>query len=210
MSRVIVATVNILALQENELYIYYIMFWCACACTHTNKNTHTHTHTHTHIYTHIYIYIYIYIYISSLSSCHIRSIVSSDFLSHHPSLAFITLTRSSRLHPIFRTELMYVLVGRPIMVRRCVGLHKRISLMSSFLLLQQYPACFNYLTCIICEIGGKSPHNSCFIESHFQDLLQLARSILVRFSSSLFSIYHILELTEPQLRRIPVLSYQRD
>ena len=67
------------------------------------------------------VYIYIYIYISS----------SSLKLSHHPSLSSIVL--SCILSPQYT------------LVYPCVGVHKRTSLMNSFLLLQQCPtSCLFY------------------------------------------------------------------
>ena len=37
----------------------------------------------------------------------------------------------------------------------CVGVHRRTSLMSSFLLPQQWPACLAHLTWMVCKKAGK-------------------------------------------------------
>ena len=43
------------------------------------------------------------------------------------------------------------------------GVHRRTSLMSSFLPLQQYPACLVCLTLIVFVMGGRWPHIYCFV-----------------------------------------------
>ena len=51
-------------------------------------------------------------------------------LSHHSSLSFITLGRSSGQHPVSSHSCwMYVRAGRPAFARPCVGVHKSTSLM---------------------------------------------------------------------------------
>ena len=42
--------------------------------------------------------------------------------------------------------------------------------------------------CMVLEMVGKWPYSSCFVGCYFQDLFNIARSILVQFQSSLFSI----------------------
>ena len=60
----------------------------------------------------------------------------------HFSLSFIASGRSSGLHPVSSHSCcMYVLAGRPALARPYVGVHRSTSLMSSSLLLQQYPEC---------------------------------------------------------------------
>ena len=58
---------------------------------------------------------------------------------------------------------MYVLAGRPTFARPFEGVHRSMSLMSSYLLLQQCPACLVRLTCIVFVMGGKRPYSSCFV-----------------------------------------------
>ena len=61
-------------------------------------------------------------------------------LSRHSSLSFIALGRSSGQQPVSSHSCwMYVRAGRPAFARPCVGIHKRTSLISSSLLLQQCP-----------------------------------------------------------------------
>ena len=58
-------------------------------------------------------------------------------LSHHSSLSFIALGRSSGQYPVSSHSCwMYVRAGRPAFAGPCVGVHKSTSLMSSSLLLQ--------------------------------------------------------------------------
>ena len=100
-------------------------------------------------------------------------------LSRHSSLSFIALGRSSGQHPVSSHSCwMYVRAGRPAFARPCVGIHKRTSLMSSSLLLQQCPACLVRLTWIVFVIGGRWPYSWCLVGCCCQDLFRIARSIL--------------------------------
>ncbi len=124
------------------------------------------------IFFHIYIYIYIYNVVSLARI--------SLTLSHHFSLSFITSGRSSGQHPVSSHSCwMYVRTGHPAVARPCVGVHKSISLMSSSLLLQQYPACLVRLTWIVFVIGGSWPYSWCLVGCCRQDLFKIARSILM-------------------------------
>ena len=116
----------------------------------------------------IYIYIYIYIY-----HHHIALVARISLtLSHHSSL--------SGQHPVSSHSCwMYVRAGRPAFARPCVAVHKRTSLMSSSLLLQQCPACLVRLTWIVFVIGGRWPYSWCLVGCCRQDLFKIARSILV-------------------------------
>ena len=79
-------------------------------------------------------------------------------LSRHSSLSFIALGRSSGQQPVSSHSCwMYVRAGRPAFARPCVGIHKSTSLMSSSLLLQQWPACLVCLIWIVFVIGGRWP-----------------------------------------------------
>ena len=101
-------------------------------------------------------------------------------LSRHSSLSFIALGRSSGQQPVSSHSCwMYVRAGRPAFARPCVGIHKSTSLMSSSLLLQQCPACLVRLTWIVFVIGGRWPYSWCLVGCCCQDLLRIARSILV-------------------------------
>ena len=98
----------------------------------------------------------------------------------HSSLSFIALGRSSGQQPVSSHSCwMYVRAGRPAFARPCVGIHKSTSLMSSSLLLQQCPACLVRLTWIVFVIGGRWPYSWCLVGCCRQDLLRIARSILV-------------------------------
>ena len=101
-------------------------------------------------------------------------------LSCHFSLSFISSGRSSWQHPVSSHSCwIYVRAGRPAFARPCVGVHKSSSLMSSYLLLQQCPACLVCLTWIVFVIGGRWPYSWCLVGCCRQDLFKIARSILV-------------------------------
>ena len=109
-------------------------------------------------------------------------------LSRHFSLSFIASGRSSGQHPVSSHSCwMCVRAGRPAFARPCVRVQKSTSLMSSFLLLQQCPACLVCLTWIVFEIGGRWPYSWCLMGCCRQDLFKIARSILVVLPSSFFS-----------------------
>ena len=115
----------------------------------------------------------------------------SLILSRHFSLSFIASGRSSGLHPVpSHSCWMYVHAGRPAFARPYVGVHRSTSLMSSSLLLQQYPACLVRLTWIVFVKGGRWPYSWCLVGCCRQDLFNIARSILVSsfFSSRLVSV----------------------
>ena len=62
---------------------------------------------------------------------------------------------------------MYVRIGRPAFARPYVGVHKSTTLMSSFLPLQQCPACLVRLTWIVFVMEGRWPYSWCrFIRVH--------------------------------------------
>ena len=80
-------------------------------------------------------------------------------LSRYPSLSFIALGRSSGLHHVSSHNCcMYVRAGRPAFAWPYAGVHRRTSLMSSSLLLQQCPMCLARLTCIVFVMGGKKSY----------------------------------------------------
>ena len=117
-------------------------------------------------------------------------------VSRHSSLSFIALGRSSGQHPVSSHSCwMYVRAGRPAFARPCVGIHKSTSLMSSSLLLQQCPACLVRLTWIVFVIGGRWPYSWCLVGCCCQDLLRIARSILVCVKSRAIPCPH-----QPQTR----------
>ena len=94
-----------------------------------------------------------------------------------------------------------------------------MSVMSSSLLLRLCPACLVRLIWIVLEMRGKWPYRCCFLGCCFQDLFNIARSILVQFPSSFFSIrfnsssmwcIRTVVFTQPLLERNTVLFYQID
>ena len=63
--------------------------------------------------------------------------------------------------------------------RPCEEFHKSTSLMSSSLLLQQYPACLVRPILIVFVMGGRWPYRCCFVGCCLQDLFNISRSIPV-------------------------------
>ena len=101
-------------------------------------------------------------------------------LSRHFSLLFIASGRSSGLHPVSSHSCwMYVRAGRPAFARPYVGVHRSTSLMTSSLLLQQWPACLVRLTWIVFVMEGRWPYSWCLVGCCLQDLFNIARNILV-------------------------------
>ena len=128
--------------------------------------SHTHTHTHMYIYHHHH---------------HHHHVVPpariSLTLSRHFSLSFIASGRSSGLHPVSSMGCcMYVRAGRPAFAQPYVGVHRRTSVMSSSLLLQQCPACLVCLTLIVFMMGGWWQYSWCFVGCCLQDLFNIARN----------------------------------
>ena len=73
----------------------------------------------------------------------------------HSSLSSITSGRSSRLHPVsIQSCCRQVLASCPTVACPCEGVQRKTSLMNSFLLLQQYPACLVCLIWMVSEMGA--------------------------------------------------------
>ena len=105
-------------------------------------------------------------------------------LSLYLSLSFIAQSRSSKLHPMSAQSCCRSVL----LTLTCPyeGVHRRTSLMSSSLLLQQCPICPIYHIWIVLEMGGKWPYNCCFVGCCFQ--FSIVCSILVQFPFSFFTI----------------------
>ena len=99
-------------------------------------------------------------------------------LSHHSSLSSITPYHLGWILCPYR-------VGRPTL---CVGVLNRTWLMSLSLHLQQSPVCQVPFSWMVCEMGGSWPYSWCLEGCYFQDFFKIARSILVQFLRSLFSM----------------------
>ena len=109
-------------------------------------------------------------------------------ISLHPSISLIILGRSSMQHPVSaQSWSMYVFVDWHTLACPCAGFHRRTSLMSSSLLLQQCPACLVRLTRMVWVICGRWPYSCFFAGCCFHVLFRITRSILVQLPSSLFS-----------------------
>ena len=103
-------------------------------------------------------------------------------LSHHSSLSSIASGRSSRLHPE-RVEISW---SANICMFVWRGAFEKVAY--EFVLLQQRPACLVRLIWMVLEMGGRWPYSCCFVGCCFQDLFNIAFSILVQFPSSFFSL----------------------
>ena len=67
--------------------------------------------------------------------------------------------------------------------------------MSSFLLLQQCPACLVHLIWMVLEMGTRWPYSCGFVGLYFQDLFITAGSILVQLQWSFFAILFVSKFT---------------
>ena len=95
----------------------------------------------------------------------------------------------------------WVVVDKFLLVVEYLHNRRRTSRMSSSLLFQQCPRCLVHLVWMILEMGGRWPYNWCFVGCCFQDLFNIARSILVQFPSNFFSIHLIsVHLVHPYSR----------
>ena len=74
------------------------------------------------------------------------------------------------------------------LLRPCEGVHRRTSLMSLPLLLQQCPACLVRLIGMVLEMGDEWLYCCCFVGCCFQDLFNITHSIRVQLPLSFFSI----------------------
>ena len=100
-------------------------------------------------------------------------------LSCHFSLSFIASRRSSGPHPVSSHSCwMYVRSGRPAFARPYVGVHRSTSIMSSSLLLQQWPACLVRLTLMVFVRGGRRPYSLCLVGCCRQDLFNMLATFL--------------------------------
>ena len=134
---------------------------------------------------------------SSSSSCRAASTDIPDPLS--PLLPII-----HRFWQVFRATpvsshscCMYVRAGRPAFAWPYAGVYRNTSLMSSSLLLQQYPACLVRLTCIVFVMGGRWPYSWCLVGCCRQDLFNIALNILVYLPSSFFSRLVSVQVVHP-------------
>ena len=84
----------------------------------------------------------------------------------------------SPLHPIIH-HFLQVLRATSCILTELLYVHRRTSLMSSSLFLQQCPACLVHLTLIVFMIGGRWPYSCCVVEYCIQNLFNIAHSILV-------------------------------
>ena len=101
-------------------------------------------------------------------------------LSRHFFLSFIASGGSSGLHPVSSQSCyMYVRAGRPAFAWSYVGVHRSTSLMSSSLLLHQWPSCLVCLTWIVFVMGGRWLYSWCFVGCCLQDLFNIALNILM-------------------------------
>ena len=123
----------------------------------------------------IYIYIYIYNHVGLLKQISLT-------LSLHSSLSSMASDKASKLHLLsVQSYFRQILVG-------CPTLHRRTSLMSLSLLLQQCPACLVHLIWMFLEMTGWWPYTCCFVGCCFHILFSISHSIFVQFPFGFFSI----------------------
>ena len=140
-------------------------------CT-INKSAHTKKSLETFLMILVYIYIIIIIKSCRQHGYPWPSLATS--LYHSSPLAGLWL------HPASSNNCcMYVRAGRPVFAWPYAGVHRSTSLMSSFLLLQQCPACLVRLTCIVFVMGGNWSYSWCLVGCWRQNLFNIALNILV-------------------------------
>ena len=104
-------------------------------------------------------------------------IKSSLTLFCHLTLWFIVLGKSSRQHLMSTWSwFIWVLAGWPTLAWLCIGVHKTILFMSSFLLLQQYS-----MSCLAYEIGGEWLYSCYFVRYCLQDFFKTVWTSLFSF-----------------------------
>ena len=128
-----------------------------------------------------YIYIYHHHHQAALLA-RVFLTLSLSIRPHHPSLP------ASPLNSILCLSRAIVdFAGRPALAPSYEGVHGRTSLVSSSLFLQQCPACLIRLTWMVLVMGGQWLNSCYFVGCCFQDLFNIARSILEQFPSSFSS-----------------------
>ena len=111
----------------------------------------------------------------------------------------------------------YRAVVHPILMHPRERVHRRTSLMSLSLCLQQCPMSLIWM---ILEMGGKWPHSCCLLGCCFQNLFNISHSILVQFLFCFFSIclisihvvipYSRVDTTATWKKLHLILSYKSD
>ena len=123
-------------------------------------------------------------------------------LSRHFSLSFIASGRSSGPHPVSSHSCwMYVRAGHPAFGRPYVGVHRSTSLMSSSLLLQQWPACLVRLIWIVFLMGGRWLYAWCLVGCCHQDLfvnVVMLQSLVYRLARKLLTEFNHMRYTDEQ------------
>ena len=108
--------------------------------------------------------------------------------TRHSPLLSIPSGSSSRVNLVsVQSCFRYVLAGRLTIARPCEGVHRSTLLMSLSLLLQQCLACLVRLILMVLQKGGK--YRCCFVRCCFQDLFNIAHSILIQLPSSFFYLH---------------------
>ena len=193
--------------------------------------------------THAYIYIYIYIYACHSESnasylipnkLHILFLViikscwlHGVYLTLSLSLSlFLSFSLSPSVPVVYHSwQILWTascvgtdLIKSSLIIQHaalsCVEVHKRMSFMRSYLLLQQCPTCLIGLTWIVCDLTAKWLHRYYFVGCYFQDLFKTARSSHLAFSPCVLLTHkrciHTVVLIQQQLGRNSVLFYQRN
>ena len=101
-----------------------------------------------------------------------------------PAKNYTTMKRVTKENVLYE----FILASQPTITQQWKGLHKRMSFINSFFLLQPCPAYLVCLTWMVLEIGNKWLYCSCFVGCCFQDLFNIAHNILVQFPTCFLSI----------------------
>ena len=117
----------------------------------------------------VWVCVCIYVYMSSLPSH-----TACSIHPYHPLLPGV-------LPKKYILGLHRAVIDKFLLIDQCSHVHRRPSVMSSSLLLPQYPTCLVHHTLMVLETEGKCLHSCCFVECCFQDLFSIAHNILVQF-----------------------------
>ena len=128
---------------------------------------------------------------SSSSSSSSRAVVTDFLISLSPIVHIIHSSRASSLHSAsLKRCCRYVLLGYPKLTCPCAGVYWRTSMIISFLILWQCPACLVCLTWMVLEMGSKwLLYSSCLFDFLLHCCIQ--RWISERIQWLLYRLYGV-------------------
>ena len=176
-----------LTIQKLQKKLWSLKYIYMCVCIYVYMSIYMYVCIYVYMCIYMYVCIYVYMCIYIQLKCIYRYIIIKS--------CCLSLSLSIHLyHPSLPASLpncilcpYRAIVGWSTLAHLCVGVNRKMLLMSSSLLLQ-CPACLVCLTWIVLEMGGKWLYN-CFVGCYFHNLFNIICSILVQFQSSFFSMH---------------------